>query len=162
MPRSIPSIFIHGLESSGRGFKGKMFKKLFPGLLAPDFHGALEERMARLRPLLALRADWIIIGSSFGGLMAAIYAREIPARVKKLILLAPALLCPEFASDPLPAISVPADIYHGTKDAVIPLEPVRILAGKVFSRLTFHVVDDDHILHKTVGEIDWPALFTEH
>ncbi len=30
-------IFIHGLESSGKGFKGVYLKKLIPEILTPDF-----------------------------------------------------------------------------------------------------------------------------
>jgi len=151
-------IFIHGLESSGRGFKGKMFRRLFPGLLAPDFSGDLRERMAQLEPILARRRGWILFGSSFGGLMAALYARDHPERIGRLILLAPALTREDFASEPLPSISVPAVIYHGARDTIVPMEPVRALSEKVFSVLTFEAVDDDHMLHKTMQAVDWIDL----
>lgn len=30
-------IFIHGLKSSGQGFKGRLFQKVIPGCLTPNF-----------------------------------------------------------------------------------------------------------------------------
>ena len=41
-------IFIHGLESSGQGYKGRFFRKIFPNILTPDFKGELNERMEQL------------------------------------------------------------------------------------------------------------------
>jgi hypothetical protein len=78
--------------------------------------------------------------------------------VKKLILLAPALIWPDFANH-LPApISVPTIVYHGQRDTVVPLESVRGICEQVFTDLTFHVVDDIHGLRETAQVIDWPSL----
>jgi len=156
-----PLIFIHGLMGSGQGFKATLLRRLFPHILTPDFEGPLEARMARLTALLADRRGWVIIGSSFGGLMGALFTCRHPAQVDKLILLAPALIWPDFAQSPPPPVSVPTVVYHGRKDELIPLERVRPLAERVFRNLTFHVVDDDHGLHKTVQAIDWSALLRD-
>ena len=82
-------IFIHGLESSGSGFKGRLFKKEIAGIITPDFKGPLEKRMELLNEILEGNQPWIIIGSSFGGLMGAIYTCNHPNKVSLLILLAP-------------------------------------------------------------------------
>ncbi|MGD8553951.1 MAG: alpha/beta fold hydrolase [Anaerolineales bacterium] len=154
-------IFIHGLVSSGRGFKARLLRKLFPGIQTPDFTGPLEARMQQLRAILGDQAGWTMIGSSFGGLMAAIYACRHPERVSKLILFAPALIHPAFSS-PVPSpVSIPTVVYHGEKDSVVPLAPVRVLCEQVFLELAFHAVDDDHRLHKTVQAIDWRSLVGE-
>lgn len=158
MPNQRHLIFIHGLNSSGQGFKGQLLRRLFPDLLAPDFAGSLAERMSQLAPLLAAKSGWTIIGSSFGGLMGALYSCQHPTRVKKLILLAPALIYPDFAANPPGPIEVPTIIYHGHGDTIIPVEPVRTMSEQVFLNLTFHLVDDDHRLHQTVQAIDWQAL----
>lgn len=154
-------IFIHGLISSGQGFKGKLLRGLFPDILTPDFEGPLEDRMARLASILSDLSDWTIIGSSFGGLMGALFTCQHPEQVKKLILLAPALVWPDFAQAIPPPVSVPTTVYHGLQDDVIPLELVRPLAERVFLNLSFHAVDDEHGLHATVQAIDWPALVSE-
>ena len=84
-------IFLHGLESSSRGTKSCYFHDRFPDIIIPDFQGSLEQRMQDLRQHLKGSSDIRIIGSSFGGLMAAIYAMENEDCVKEIILLAPAL-----------------------------------------------------------------------
>jgi len=155
-------VFIHGMVSSGQGFKARLLRRHFPHILTPDFDGWLEERMAQLRPILSHQPDWTIIGSSFGGLMGALFTCQHPEQVRKLILLSPALTWPDFADALPPSVSVPTVIYHGRRDTVIPLEAVRPLAEKVFLNLDFHPVDDDHRLQATVQTIDWPALLGDH
>ncbi|MFH1908213.1 MAG: alpha/beta fold hydrolase [Chloroflexota bacterium] len=151
-------IFLHGLESSSQGEKAVLLHSLFPGISTPDFTGSLAERMAQLYPILGDKTGWTIIGSSFGGLMGALFTCQHPQQVRKLILLAPALSLPEFAEHLPPPVDVPTIIIHGTQDEVVPLVPVRALAEKVFRNLDYHIVDDDHRLHKTVHEIDWRLL----
>lgn len=151
-------IFIHGLMGSSQGTKAALLRGLFPGILTPDFSGSLDERMRGLRGILDDVGVWTMIGSSFGGLMAAVYACKRPHQVERLVLLAPALIWPEFADDPPGPVDLPVTIYHGSQDKIIPLEAVRPLAERVFRNLSFNVVDDDHGLHKTIHEIDWHTL----
>ncbi len=47
-------VFIHGMVSSGQGFKARLLRRHFPHILTPDFDGWLEERMAQLRPILPI------------------------------------------------------------------------------------------------------------
>ena len=148
-------LFIHGLEGSSQGDKATLLRSLFPGMLTPDFPGPLERRMQALQSILGKRSGWTLIGSSLGGLMAALFTCQHPAQVRKLILLAPALILPEFSAAPPAPVDVPTVVYHGTRDALVPLEPTRRLAEQVFKNLTFHVVDDEHRLFKTMGEVDW-------
>jgi pimeloyl-ACP methyl ester carboxylesterase len=154
------TIFIHGLEGSSQGVKATLLRELFPGLATPDFPGSLEERMDALSAVLEEGDRWTIIGSSFGGLMGALYTCQNPLKVRKLVLLAPALIWPDFAAQPPPPVDVPTVIYHGSRDELIPLDQVRRLAERVFEDLTFHAVDDDHGLYKTVHELDWDAVLS--
>ena len=158
MERNPQLIYIHGLEGTSQGVKAVLLRGLFPDILTPDFRGTLEERMESLYAILGDQAGWTIVGSSLGGLMAAMFACQRPQQVEKLVLLAPALIWPDFASAPPAAVDVPTIIYHGSWDAIIPLEAVKPLAERVFRVLDFHVVDDDHGLYKTMREIDWTAL----
>lgn len=151
-------IFIHGLESNNQGTKAVYFRKHFPGMLTPNFPGSLDERMATLGALLSGKSDVVLVGSSFGGLMASIFAMENEQRMKRLILLAPAINLMEFSPYRERKLQLPVYLYHGRQDDVIPLEDVRRVARQVFSDLTFHAVDDDHYLHKTFEKIDWDAL----
>ena len=45
-----------------------------------------------------------------------------------------------------------------TQDDVVALEPVRAVAQKVFTQLTFEAVVDDHFLSKTLTVIPWTQL----
>ncbi len=153
-----PRIFIHGLESNNQGTKAVYFRKNFPGMLTPNFPGSLEERMTKLRSLLSGESGIILVGSSFGGLMASIFAMENEPRVKRLILLAPAINLMEFTPYRDRTLQVPVHIYHGRQDEVISLEDVQSVANLVFPHLAFHAVDDDHYLHKTFEKIEWETL----
>ncbi len=152
-------IFLHGLESSSQTYKASVIRQSYPELIVPDFTGPLAARMEALYPILGEEKDWTIVGSSFGGLMGAIFTCEYPDQVRKQVLLAPALMLPEFASylDREP-VSVPTTIIHGTQDTVVPLEEVREIARKVFSNLTYEIVDDDHRLHKATDTLDWKKI----
>lgn len=85
-------IYLHGLESTSQSGKARQFAQKFPGMITPDFTGTFDERMNQLSPILADKKDWTIIGSSFGGLMGGVFTLDHPDQVRKLILLAPALL----------------------------------------------------------------------
>lgn len=158
MDQQKPLLFLHGLEGSSQGVKATLLRNQFPHILTPDLPGTLEERMARLAELAGDRAGWTLIGSSFGGLMAALFARQRSQQVERMILLAPALIWPDFAAAPPSLIHTPTIIYHGRNDTLIPLEIIRPLVGQAFSNLVFYEVDDDHGLYKTAQSIDWPAL----
>ncbi|MFN2159183.1 MAG: alpha/beta fold hydrolase [Anaerolineales bacterium] len=151
-------IFIHGLMGSNQGTKARHLMEIFPGIVCPDFAGTLNERIQKLEQIMSSRGGWKVIGSSLGGLMGAIYTCANPERVEKLVLLAPALTWPDFSSDLPGPVSVPAVIYHGKFDSIIPLDEMRIIAKKLFTNLTVNVVDDDHSLHKTIAAIDWRNL----
>jgi pimeloyl-ACP methyl ester carboxylesterase len=114
--------------------------------------------MQALQAILGRRAGWTLIGSSLGGLMAALFTCQHPAQVRKLVLLAPALILPEFSTEPPAPVDVPTVVYHGSRDNVVPLEPTRRLAEQVFRKLVFHVVDDEHRLFKTMQAVDWKAV----
>ena len=152
-------LFIHG--SSGdrsQTYKARLLRAIFPGMVTPDFDGDLPKRMGQLETVLGVDTGWTLVGSSLGGLMAAIYASNHPAQVRKLVLLAPALTLPGFTGPLASTISIPTIIIQGTRDALIPLEPTRRLAEKIFTNLTYMVVDDDHRLHKTAEDLDWKKL----
>ncbi len=151
-------VFVHGLESSGRGEKGQFFRKRYPGMIIEDFMGDLAGRMEALNALLTDRTDLILVGSSYGGLMAAIFACEQEERVKKLILLAPAIGLPAFGPFLDRRLLVPVTVFHGSRDELLPLEHTHGICRRVFPDLTFTELDDDHSLHRTFAALDWDTL----
>jgi pimeloyl-ACP methyl ester carboxylesterase len=151
-------VFIHGLESTSQGTKGIYFRSRYPDMVIEDFTGPLEKRMDKLTAILKGYDQLIIVGSSYGGLMAAIFAGRYPARVRKLILLAPALNLPDFAPYMKNCLKIPVVIYHGNADDVVPPDSVRKIAGKAFRHLTHHLVEDDHSLNCVFGGLPWDNL----
>ena len=154
-------VFIHGLESNAQGTKGQFFRQFFPQMIIEDYTGDFGTRMSKLIGLLAGNTDLILVGSSYGGLMAAQYSMGNEGRVKKLILLAPALNLPEFKPPGPVALQMPVIIYHGTGDDVVDPYTVEIIARKYFSNLEHNFVDDDHSLHKTFPLIDWKEILED-
>ncbi len=67
-------ILIHGLEGSSQGDKAVLLRSIFPEMVTPDFRGTVAERMELLESLLGQQTGWTIVGSSLGGLMAALFA----------------------------------------------------------------------------------------
>lgn len=152
-------IYLHGSESNSNSGKARLFREWFPGMLTPDFTGSFNERMTQLYIILADKTSWTLIGSSYGGLMGTIFTLDHATQVRKLILLAPALTLDPLASlsNPQP-VSVPTHLIHGTLDTVVPLEPVRVIAQKLFTNLTYIIVEDDHRLQKSVNELNWKTI----
>ena len=152
-------VFIHGSGGDkSQTYKARLLREVFPGMVTPDFDGDLSKRMVQLRSMLGIKTGWTLIGSSLGGLMAALFATQAPGQVKKLILLAPALTLPEFSVISPMSIDTPTVIIQGTQDELIPLQTARELAEIVFTHLSYLVVDDDHRLHKTAEGMDWKSL----
>lgn len=150
--------FIHGLESSGRGTKGTYFGNRYPDMIIEDYFGTLEERMKKLKKVLDGKSGIVLVGSSYGGLMAAMYALDYPLRVAKLVLLAPALDLDEFNPYRDRKLSIPVIVYHGSDDDVVPMAPVRQISESIFTNLVYHVVKDDHPLSETFSTFNWDDL----
>jgi len=152
-------IYLHGLESSSQSGKARLFAEKFPGMLTPDFKGSFDERMEHLLPILGESTNWTIIGSSFGGLMATVFCLDHTHQVEKLILLAPALNLPPVSSrQNIKPTVTPTTLIHGRADTIVPLDPIREIAQKIFTNLTLLIVDDDHRLHKTFNELSWESI----
>jgi alpha-beta hydrolase superfamily lysophospholipase len=160
-------IYIHGLKSSGKGFKALHLKKIIPDILTPDFEkfdqqrtleDLLKTRMVQLNTILSERNLWIIIGSSFGGLMGVLFALQNSKKIKRLILLAPYLATKLVKWNTYSPINIPVIIFHGKKDEVAQFKPSRELAYRLFTNLEFNATEDDHNLNPTVEKLNWIDL----
>jgi pimeloyl-ACP methyl ester carboxylesterase len=151
-------IFLHGLESSSRGAKASFLRDYFPDMIIPDFSGSLSERMKSLNILLKDCGEIVLVGSSFGGLMATLYAMENRDTVDRVVLLAPALNFPDFSGYRIKEVSKPAWMLIGKHDTVTPAEMVLPVARRIFKDLTYKEVNDDHLLAATFRSLDWKYL----
>lgn len=154
-------VFVHGLESTSQGNKAQYFRKSFPQMIIKDFKGDFQTRMKKLTTLLEGKNNLIIVGSSYGGLMASQYALEHPEKVKKLILIAPALILEGFENAASQPLKTPVVIYHGTRDDVVNPDEVKRIAEKVFTHLEYHLVDGDHPLNAVFTTLDWFHLLEQ-
>ena len=111
-----------------------------------------------MNKLLSGKAPLILVGSSYGGLMAAVYAFNNEKSIKKLILLAPALDIYEFKPYLGRKLLLPVVIYHGRNDDVVSPSSVQDIARTLFPNLEYHLVDDDHSLHMTFSLMNWDDL----
>jgi len=149
--------FLHGLDSSGKGTKGRYFSDHFPQVICPDFSGSLAQRLEQLSALCGNRHDLLFIGSSYGGLMATCFALNHPDRVSRLILLAPALNFEDY-HPPAAALQIPTLLVVGNKDTVTPAAAVVPLAKATFADLEIRLADDDHLLHDSFAHLNWQKL----
>jgi pimeloyl-ACP methyl ester carboxylesterase len=154
----ITRVFLHGLDSSSRGTKGTFFRGRYPEMLMEDFSGPLAERMEKLTIILEGKDNLILVGSSYGGLMAALFACRHRTRIRRLILLAPALGHADFSPWYATPMQLPVTLYHGRHDIVVPPGPTRRIAERLFANLDRHLVDDDHDLHRVFPTLDWDRL----
>jgi lipase len=95
---------LHGVESYGLRFVGLASRLPGVNVVAPDLRGhgrspktgpwTIEQHIADLRPLVESSdgvAAWVVLGHSYGGLVAWELARAMPGSVAALILVDPAI-----------------------------------------------------------------------
>ncbi len=150
-------MFLHGLDSSIQGTKAQWFARHFPNMLLQNYHGSLEDRLEQLAAQCRGQARLVLVGSSFGGLMATCHAIRAPEQCERLILLAPALNFAEFVPPP-EKITIPTRIVIGRDDVVTPPALVLPIARRTFAAAEIDLVDDDHLLHRTFPELDWRTM----
>ena len=154
-----PALFLHGLDSSIRGTKAQWFRLHFSEVRMRDYEGDLAQRLAQLEDQVTGLDRLVLVGSSFGGLMAACFAIRHPERCRRLVLLAPALNFNGYQAPPIP-LTVPTVLVMGEHDTVCPPDLVLPQAQATFSNLEVRIEDDDHMLHRTFPVLDWQALLT--
>ncbi len=92
--------------------------------------------------------------------MGGVFTCSHPDQVKKLILLAPALMLPEFTDENFSMVDVPTVLIHGKQDDVVRPAPVKLIAEKMFSNLKYIAVEDGHRLHKAFEELNWEEIIS--
>lgn len=135
--------FFHGLESGPHGSKYQSLEQAF-GVFSPDFQGMdIWERLQKIELETRQMRELIVVGSSYGGLLAALLYSQAPERFKGLVLMAPALHHP--AAEQVERLPAEAVVIHGREDTVVPLEAVRQKCNALGVDIT--VVEDDHGLY---------------
>jgi pimeloyl-ACP methyl ester carboxylesterase len=152
-------LFLHGLDSSIQGTKARWFQRHFPQVQMRNYDGDLSNRLIQLDEQVRGIQQLILVGSSFGGLMATCFAIRHPEKCRRLVLLAPALNFAGYQAPP-EKISVPTLLVMGRHDTVCPPEMVLPRAEATFSNIEVRIEDDDHMLHTSFPALDWSNLLT--
>lgn len=118
--------YLHGLGSGPQSYKGTLLReRLAPEhvLELPDLNRPSLERLdpvAGLDHLARLTAsgDWCLIGSSYGGWLAALFQARHPERVRRMLL-----LCPGFGlTERWPSLLGPELMAQWERTGWLPLE----------------------------------------
>ncbi len=151
-------VFSHGKDSSPQSLK---IQHLTPvaeqagwRTLAVDYSDTNDPhlRKDRLVSIIATeQAPVLLVGSSLGGVVSVFAAREVS--VSGLFLLAPAVYWPGY-DDLDHAVGLSGnlvEVIHGWRDDVVPYAGAQRFAQEHLAN--FHLLDDDHSLHRTLPEI---------
>ena len=155
MPTKPQLVFLHGLESGPHGSKYRLLAGLGLGeVLSPDCQGVDDpsERLRIIEAALADRNHLVLVGSSFGGLMALLYVARHPQQVAGVVLCAPAVHRPDLPRPPELPGSLVARVLHGRGDEVVPLADV--VAYCEAQALPLTLVDDAHRLADSHVELE--------
>ena len=172
-------VFCHGLESGPSGRKARYLRRHFPSTIVPDLEMSafsLAKRNSFIRKSLNVRAsligcakialaaieqqtdpddDVILVGSSWGGLVALSLITDHGFKPYKVVLIAPALsihgIAARFFPDFMPSC-LPSEtsilLIHGTADETVNFKSSQELAAKFPQQITFDVVENgDHRLN---------------
>lgn len=137
--------FFHGLESGPHGSKYQRLRES-NRVFAPDFQGMdVWERLDKIECETQGLRNLIIVGSSYGGLLASLFYSRNPERVRGLVLMAPALY--QEAADKVERMPEDAVVIHARQDDIVPIGPVREKCARHGIQLT--EVDDNHRLENS-------------
>jgi pimeloyl-ACP methyl ester carboxylesterase len=154
-------VFAHGLEGSPQGRKAQRLGQLSVPLLCPDLRGVpLQGRYDQIDRITRDRRC-LLVGSSYGGLVAALLAARHPERLHGLLLCAPALGWREPPNDDPEALcappGLPVTILHGLRDEVVPIELSRAYQQRSPPGVRLLELDDDHPLRGSIDLLEREA-----
>lgn len=136
--------FFHGLESGPHGSKYRSLAETF-AVESPDFQGMdIDERLERAIALTEGLEDIVVVGSSFGGLLATLLHDRHPERFHGVVLLAPALHLEVATRIRRMPPEGRLHVIHGIDDDIVPLDAVVRFCAAHGHAVT--VVEDDHRL----------------
>jgi pimeloyl-ACP methyl ester carboxylesterase len=165
--------YIHGYQSNPNSTKGTLFKKKLNARPIRYRDGPPEDIiipncLKKIQEEIKNDNEIILIGSSLGGLLAARIA-QINNKIKRIILLNPAIIPPDVDINKIQGmpinilkemkvdnlfntrINTQIDIIVGTEDNVVPLKWSLEFAIAQEANLRF--LHDDHMLSKNIDNL---------
>jgi len=143
-------VFAHGLEGSPQGNKSRRLRALGLPCVVPDMGGVPLQGRFEVLERATRGGGVLLVGSSYGGLVAALVAQAHPERFVGMVLCAPALgwvEAPNLEPQGLVApAGLPVTIIHGLHDDVVPIDQSRAYRDRSPVGITLLEVDDGHAL----------------
>lgn len=138
-------IFLHGKESGPHGSKYRTLASEY-SVHSPDFQGlGIWERLEKVEKITEGMTNVTLVGSSYGGLLAALLYDRHPERFRGYVLLAPAFYeAHQDALDTIEGVPENARVLHGLNDEVVPIRDARSFCEE--KGLPFVEVEDGHRL----------------
>ena len=142
--------FFHGLESGPFGAKFHRLSQDFQ-VQSPDFKGMMNiyDRLKKAERLTRGARDLVVVGSSFGGLLAALLYNSYPERFGGYVLMAPALH--RGMGEEIEKMPEHCAVIHGAHDEVVDLQAVQQVCQRF--GVEVEVVDDGHRLHDSLDRM---------
>ena len=169
-------LYLHGFASSPESTKARYFHRNFALIggtvhtpdLAPDFErmtissqlDVVDQAVRELEPMM-------MIGSSMGGYLAALYAAKHPETIRRLVLLAPAFACARRMAEDLGAEEMARWKQTGTREVHHPtaMDFVPIGYGLYEDALRYDEFPDvpqrTHIYHGHMDDVVPPQFSVE-
>jgi pimeloyl-ACP methyl ester carboxylesterase len=150
-------VFVHGLEGSPQGTKARHLRGLGFPMQVRDLRGVPLQGRYEAVERDTRAGGVLLVGSSYGGLVAALLAQAHPERFTGLVLCAPALgwveppnLDPEALVAPA---GMPVHLLHGLHDEVVPIDHARAYRRRSGPGVTLHELEDDHALRGSLDRL---------
>jgi pimeloyl-ACP methyl ester carboxylesterase len=143
--------YLHGYSSTPNSTKGKLLRDRFNAIVI-DYHQGtpesldVEKSLRKIARAIEGDADPVLIGSSFGGFLAAETALNCIG-VKTIVLLNPAIIPP--GADTQPLIGIPRSILERMRDD-------RLFTTKLYARVVILVGTRDVVI-----PVDWAICFAK-
>ncbi len=143
-------VLAHGLEGSPQGTKAQHLRSLGLPMRCPDLRGVPLQGRYDTIERITRDGGVLLVGSSYGGLVAALLAQHHPERFRAVVLCAPALAWREPPNlDPRALVAppgLPVTILHGLRDDVVPIGHSRAYRDRSGPGVTLVELDDGHAL----------------
>jgi alpha/beta superfamily hydrolase len=156
IPSKTKVIFSHGKESGPWGSKITRLANVAKGrgfiVESIDYSDTFDpsERVARLQDYVEKeQGDYLLVGSSMGGYVAAVAAES--CQPVGVFMMAPALFVPGYPHHHQPVKCDHVHIVHGWSDEVIPWELSMKYARQTDCQL--HLISGDHGLNSVLDDV---------
>jgi pimeloyl-ACP methyl ester carboxylesterase len=154
-------VWAHGLWGSPNGSKITAIRESGIEVIAPDFNEMeLIDRVELIEETIEA-GDFVLAGSSWGGLACALAAQRKSDKLKGLLLLAPALHYPEPPNnnpeDLIAPKEVPVTIIHSIEDDIVPISASKDYIERSGNNIKLIEVNDNHVLENSIELIIFEA-----